>query len=56
MTKYFKCFSARLASKLIKSGFKPVRTEPNMKKPQYDVFVFEDSEELRTIVNAYCQQ
>ena len=53
---YFKCFSSRLANELIKQGFELLSVEPNMKKPQYDVFVFEDSAELRLVVDAYCQK
>lgn len=53
--KYFKCFSARLASYLKKQGFYIIAREPNLKKPQYDVFLFEDSAELRAAVDVYCK-
>ena len=51
---YFKCFSARLASYLNKQGFYIIAKEPNLKKPQYDVFLFEDTVELRAAVDRYC--
>lgn len=54
--KYFKCYSARLAHALKKAGFQILGTEANLKKPQFDVFLFEDSEALREVVNNYCKQ
>ena len=51
---YFKCFSAKLANYLKKQGFYIIGTEANMKKPQYDVFLFEDTKELREAVSKYC--
>ena len=52
--KYFNCYSAKLAGYLRKNGFKIIETTINLKKPQYDVFLFEDSQELRELVNKYC--
>lgn len=51
--KYFKSFSARLANYLVHQGFCMVDKEPNFKKPQYDVFLFIDSPELRAAVEEY---
>lgn len=53
---YFNCYSAKLAGFLRKNGFKIVGTTINLKKPQYDIFLFEDTEELRKVVNQYCQE
>lgn len=53
---YFNCYSAKLAGYLRKNGFKIAGTTINLKKPQYDVFIFEDTEELRAVVNQYCQK
>ena len=53
---YFKCYSAKLAGYLRKNGFKIVGTTINLKKPQYDIFLFDDTEELREKVNQYCQE
>ena len=53
---YFKCYSSRLASCLVKNGFKLIDTEPNLKKPWLDVFLFEDTPELRAIVTNYCEK
>lgn len=47
---YFKCFSARMANALRKKGFWIEGTEPNLKKPWLDVFLFKDTEELRTAI------
>lgn len=52
---YFKCFSAELAGYLRKKGFKIISTTVNLKKPQYDVFLFEDTKELREAFDAYCK-
>lgn len=51
---YFNCYSAKLAGYLRKNGFKIIGTKVNMKKPQYDIFLFEDSQQLRELVNQYC--
>ena len=53
--KYFKCFSAQLAGYLRKQGFMIIGTEVNLKNPQYDIFLFEDSEELRKAFQDYCK-
>ena len=34
-----------------KKGFKIIGTEPNFKKPQYDVYFFEDKAELRVAID-----
>lgn len=54
--KYFNCYSANLAGYLRRNGFQIVETKVNLKKPQYDVFLFEDTPELREYVDAYCNQ
>lgn len=54
--KIFKCYSSRLAHQLIKAGFKMLETEPNLRKPWLDVFLFEDTAQLRAAVNQYCAQ
>lgn len=45
--KIYKIFSATMASKLRKAGFWIIGTEPNMKKPWLDVFLFEDTPEFQ---------
>lgn len=40
-------FSKRLAIELRARGFKIIRTETNRRKPQYDCYVFEYTEELQ---------
>lgn len=41
-----KIFSKRIAYELRKRGFKIIGTEPNIYKPELDVYLFQDSEEL----------
>lgn len=51
--KYFKSFSARLANYLVHKGFAMIGKEPNFKNPQYDVFLFIDSPQLRQALDEY---
>lgn len=53
MPKYFKCFSSKAAGYLRRHGFKIIGTEINRIKPQYDVFLFEDTPELRAAFDQY---
>ena len=39
-------YSRNVAYELRKQGFKIVRTEPNPRKPQFDMYVFEATPEL----------
>lgn len=52
-TKYFKCFSAKIAQYLCRKGFQMIKTEVNFKNPKYNVFVFEDTQELRKVFDQY---
>lgn len=45
-TKIKKIFSSKIANKLCHMGFQIIGVEPNMIKPQYDVFLFEATDEL----------
>lgn len=45
--KLFRIYTRRIALELRKRGFRIVRTEINENFPQYNVYLFEDSEELR---------
>lgn len=56
MDNTFKVFTKKLAIKLREQGFKIVRTEVNSKKPQFDIYCFEDSKELRDAVNKLSKQ
>ena len=40
-------YTLRVANELVKRGYEIVDTGINIQKPQYKVFYFEDSEELR---------
>ena len=50
MDNTFKVFTRRLAIKLREQGFKIVRTEVNSKKPQFDIYCFDDTPALRAAV------
>ena len=52
MQKFYRIYSSRIAGLLRQRGFKILGVEPNLKKPQYDVFLFEDTEELRKNLTA----
>ena len=43
-------YMPRIAAALREMGFKIVKTTPNIKKPQYDVYWFEDTSELRAAI------
>lgn len=40
-------FTRKMAYQLRKLGFKIIRTEPDVKRPEFDNYVFEDSVELQ---------
>ena len=46
----FKVFSIKLAKELGLRGFKFFGTEPNRKVPWYNVYLFEDTPELRKAI------
>lgn len=43
-------YSLKLANELINKGYKLVKTEVNIKYPQYKVFLFEYTDELHKIL------
>lgn len=43
-------YMPRIAAALREMGFKIIKTTPNIKKPQYDVYWFEDTQELRAAI------
>ena len=45
--KVYRIYTKRVAYELRKRGFKFIRTEINKNFPQYQVYLFEDTEELR---------
>ena len=47
----YKVFSMSIAIKLRKKGFKIMKTEPQYKKPEFDVYFFEDTAEFRKALN-----
>lgn len=46
----FKVFTKKLAIKLREQGFTIVETVVNSRKPQFDIYCFEDTPELRQAV------
>lgn len=51
--KVFYCFSTQLCRYLYTHGFKHIYTKPNSHKPWLDVWVFEDTEDLRQAISTY---
>ena len=51
-----KIFNRRVALALRKKGFKIVKTEPNFYKPEFDVYIFEDSGELQSALTEITQK
>lgn len=54
-TKIFKVYMNWLAYELRQEGFPIIRTEINPKKPQFDVYVFKDTELLREAITRITQ-
>ena len=52
-TKKYFCTRPRLYSILVTSGFRPVEVVPHFTNPDYHVWVFEETPELRKIVDEY---
>ena len=50
--KLYIIYMPRIAAALREMGFKIIKVSPNIKKPQYDVYWFEDTEELRKAIPA----
>ena len=50
MNNTFKVFSMKLAKELGLRGFKFIGTEPNRKVPWYNVYLFEDTLDLRKAI------
>lgn len=48
--KLYIIYMPRLAAALREMGFKIIKVSPNIKKPQYDVYWFEDTIELRQAI------
>lgn len=48
MTKEYIIYTKKIAYQLRKRGFKIIRTGINENHPQFDTYIFEDTEELRT--------
>lgn len=44
-------YTRRIAYLLRKQGYKIIRTEPNPNKPEFDCYVFEDSEGLQDMLH-----
>lgn len=49
--KNFPIFSASMTTELFNRGFKCIDSQINTRYPQYKVFYFEDTEELRAAFN-----
>lgn len=49
-------FTRRLAVFLRRNGCKIIRTEVNFKKPEHDVYVFEDTDRLQDLITDFQQR
>ena len=47
LNKTYRIYSRRIALELRRKGFKIIGTDVNENFPQYDVYLFEDTEQLR---------
>ena len=54
--KTFKVFTKKLANTLCKKGYKVVGTAINNEKPWLNVFLFEDTEQLRNEIKTLTNQ
>lgn len=45
--KYYVVFSKRLSKALISNGFELIKTEKNKNNPKYNVYIFEETQELK---------
>jgi hypothetical protein len=55
MSKEYTIYARWLAYELRKQGFRIIRTEPNEQKPQYDVYIFENCEDLQIAISYLTQ-
>ena len=55
-TKKYFCTRPRLYSALVTAGFLPIELVPHFTKPKYHVWVFEETPELRQLVDDYYSQ
>lgn len=46
-------FSIQLVNYLGKKGIVYKKRKPDLKKPEYDVFIYDDTEELRQAISEY---
>lgn len=44
-------YSKRIALELRKRGFRIIKTVPNKYKPQFDSYIFENTQELQEVLN-----
>lgn len=51
-----KIFNRRVALSLRNLGFRIIKTEPNFYKPEFDVYIFENSDELQLALTEITQQ
>lgn len=50
-----KIFNRKLAVELRKRGCEIIRTEPNFYKPEFDVYIFKNSEQLKSALTELTQ-
>ena len=47
------CIRPKLYSLLVNSGFTPIRISPNLRNPKFLVWIFEETPELKKIVDDF---
>jgi len=50
MGKYYIVFSKRLAKTLVKMGYEIKQTAPNKLRPNYSVYMFDNTDEIRRAI------
>lgn len=53
--KYYICKRLRLLEFLRNKGFLPIRTEPDIKNPRYNVWIFENSTDLLDTIDEFLE-
>ena len=53
--RYFRCYTLRLANYLINKGYWIIGFEPNQMDSRKEVYLFPDTEEIRRLVDKYCE-
>lgn len=56
MNKYYYIYTAKMVDNLIEKGFKCLGSKPDFKNPNFQVYLFKNTPELRDAVWNFCQE